>query len=67
MYLSDLSAVAFGVWITSGPEKLRISFSVIPPTVGDPVKFQWSVANSRTIRSSMRLLLIGYVIRIRCV
>ena len=42
-YLSDLSAVAFGVWITSGPEKFRISFIVIPPTVGDPVKFQWNV------------------------
>ena len=46
----------------------RISLFVIASTVGDPVKFQWSVAT--VVLSGRQLshywLLIGYVIRIRC-
>ena len=62
--LVNMDSITDANTLRAGREKFRILLIVIPPTVGDPVKFQWSVANSRTIRSSMRLLLIGYVIRI---
>jgi hypothetical protein len=39
----DAALTGVDTWITSGREKFRILLIVIPPTVGGPVQFQWSV------------------------
>ena len=39
----DAALTGVDTWITSGREKFRILLFVIPPTVGGPVQFQWSV------------------------